>query len=89
MIYEILRDHLDERHEAISFPMKDDDEDRIRIEALTFVVPRTATGTIQTIVTTILVFALPGTCKQGHLSGVVCQSSACFWSNPLRGFYLE
>ncbi len=34
MIYEIVRDHLDERHDAISFPMQDDDEDRIRIEPL-------------------------------------------------------
>jgi hypothetical protein len=33
MIYEIVRDHLDERHDAISFP-PDDDEDRIRIEPL-------------------------------------------------------
>lgn len=33
MIYEIIRDHLDERHDAISFPMQDDD-DRIRIEPL-------------------------------------------------------
>lgn len=33
MIYEIVRDHLDDRHEAIAFPMQDDD-DRIRIEPL-------------------------------------------------------
>ena len=34
VIYEILRDHLDERNDAISFPMHADDEDRIRIEPL-------------------------------------------------------
>lgn len=34
MIYEIVRDHLDERHAAISFPMQDGDEDRVRIEPL-------------------------------------------------------
>ncbi|MFZ4478106.1 MAG: hypothetical protein ACOYPR_23130 [Saprospiraceae bacterium] len=34
MIYEIVRDHLDERHDAISFPLQDDNEDRIRIEPL-------------------------------------------------------